>query len=110
MLYRVAFAPEALAQLTSLYDYIAEAASPATAARYTEAIVAYCEAMEHFPARGHRRDDVRPGMRVTHYKKRTVIAFAVDDQALLVSIIGVYYGGQDYETLLQDDDNDDVAD
>ena len=40
-------------------------------------------------------------LRITNYKGRTVIAFAVDaDQ---VSIIGVFYGGQDYETALQDD-------
>jgi len=43
---------------------------------------------------------LRPGLRVTHFKKRTVIAFAADAQQ--VSIIGVFYGGQDYETLLQD--------
>ena len=33
--------------------------------------------------------------------KRAVIAFAVD--AELVSIVGVFYGGQDYETILTDD-------
>jgi hypothetical protein len=47
------------------------------------------------------RNDVRPGLRLTHYKKRTIIAFAVDAEH--VSIIGVFYGGQDYETILQDD-------
>jgi toxin ParE1/3/4 len=46
-----------------------------------------------------RRDDIRPGLRITNYKKRAVIAFAVD--AEVVSIIGVYYGGQDYESVLQ---------
>jgi hypothetical protein len=30
-----------------------------------------------------------------------VIAFAVDDAARIVTIIGVYYGGQDYESVLQ---------
>jgi plasmid stabilization system protein ParE len=53
------------------------------------------------------RDDVRPGLRITNYKKRTVIAFAVD--AGQVSIIGVYYGGQDYKTLLRDNVEDDSA-
>ncbi len=33
-----------------------------------------------------------------------MIAFDVDTEA--VSIIGVFYGGQDYETILQDDPND----
>ena len=99
MQYKVIFTPEALGQLTSLYRYIALAASPEIAERYTSAIVTYCEAMHTFPNRGTRRDDVRPGLRITNYKKRAVIAFAVDDE--LVSIIGVYYGGQDYETALQ---------
>ncbi len=47
------------------------------------------------------RDDVRPGLRVTNHKGSAVIAFAVDDAAMVVSIIGVYYGGQDYESVLQ---------
>jgi hypothetical protein len=45
-----------------------------------------------------RRDDVRPGLRITNYKKRAVIAFVVE--AELVSIVGIYFGGQDYETVL----------
>jgi len=44
---------------------------------------------------------VRPGLRITHYKKRAIIAFDVD--AEVVSIIGVFYGGRDYETILHDD-------
>jgi len=51
--------------------------------------------------RGTQRDDVRPGLRVTNYKGRAVIAFTVD--ADRVSILGVFYGGQDYETVLQGD-------
>ena len=38
------------------------------------------------------------GLRTTSYKKRTVIAYAVIDH--VVSIIGIFYGGQDYETML----------
>ncbi|MDR2032802.1 MAG: type II toxin-antitoxin system RelE/ParE family toxin [Azoarcus sp.] len=102
MIYRVVFSPEAEEQLAALYHYIAAAASPDIAARYTEAIVSYCESLRTFPHRGALRDDVRPGLRVTHYKKRTVIAF--DVAAGQVSIIGVFYGGQDYETMLRDDD------
>lgn len=101
------FSPEAAEQLADLYRYIAEAASPDVAMRYTEAIVSYCESLRNFPQRGARRDDVRPGLRITNYKKRAVIAFDVDGE--LVSIIGVFYGGQDYETILQDDADDGSA-
>lgn len=102
--YTVVFAPEAQEQLAALYRYISDAASPEIAERYTNSIVAYCESLQDFPHRGTCRDDVRPGLRITNYKKRTVIAFAIDvDQ---ISIIGVFYGGQDYEAVLQSDLDD----
>ena len=43
-------------------------------------------------------------LRITNYKKRSVIAFAVDAEQ--VSIIGVFYCGQDYETALESDLDD----
>ncbi|MCL1926406.1 MAG: type II toxin-antitoxin system RelE/ParE family toxin [Syntrophorhabdaceae bacterium] len=103
MSYQVVFSPEAEEQLVELYRYIATAASPDIAARYTESIVAYCESLRAFPLRGTTRDDVRPGLRVTNYKKRAVIAFGIS--ADLVSIIGIFYGGQDYKTILHNNDD-----
>jgi toxin ParE1/3/4 len=99
--YTVEFSLKAVGQIEALYEYIAAEASPLVAKRYTEAIVDYCEGMQTFPHRGTVRDDVRPGLRVTNYKGSAVIAFAVDDAATVVSIVGVYYGGQDYESVLQ---------
>lgn len=104
MIYRVVFSPEAEEQLAALYRYIAAAASPDIAARYTEAIVTYCESLQTFPHRGTKRDDIRPGLRITNHKKRAVIAFDVN--AEMVSIIGIFYGGQDYETVLLDEFED----
>lgn len=105
MKFRVIFSPEAEEQLAELFHYIAAAASPGIAERYINAIITYCETLDTFPLRGAQRDDIRPGLRVTNYKGRTVIAFDVDAQQ--VSIIGVFYGGQDYETALQDDLDED---
>lgn len=101
---QVVFSPEALDQLESLYQYIAVAASPDIAERYTNAIVTYCENLQTSPLRGTRRDEIRPGLRITNYKGRAVIAF--DVSAELVSIIGVFYGGQDYATVLGSPDPD----
>ncbi|WP_263385572.1 type II toxin-antitoxin system RelE/ParE family toxin [Granulicella arctica] len=101
MPYTVVFTPEAEAQLLELYGYLAVEASPETAARFTDGIVTYCESLSTFPLRGTRRDDVRLGLRITSYRKRVVVAFAVDaDQ---VQIIGIFYGGQNYEAILQDE-------
>jgi len=54
MIYRVVFSPEAEEQLAALFRYIAAAASPDIAARYTEAIVTYCESLHIFPHQRHR--------------------------------------------------------
>lgn len=98
MNWHVVFSPEAEEQLVELYHYIARAASTSVAAGYVDGIVDYCESLQTFPLRGTRRDDIRPGLRITHYKKRTVIAFTAD--AGLVSTLGLFYGGRNYERFL----------
>lgn len=102
MQYRVVFAPEAEKQLVDLLRYIAGVESVDVASDFTGAIVDFCERLGRFPHRGTVRSDIREGLRVTHFKKRTVIAFAVFDD--VVSILGIYYGGQDYEKKLTDDE------
>lgn len=101
MTYTVVFTPEAEEQLAELYRYIEKEASPEIALRYTNAILAHCEGFGELPRRAVRRDDIRPGLHITNYKGRAVIAFGVDEER--VSIIDVFYGGRDYETLLQSD-------
>ena len=100
--YRVVFRREAIQQLEELYDHIADAGSPENAARYTAAIITYCEGLTDFPHRGSARDDIRPGLRTVGYKRRVVIAFAVLDDT--VAILGIFYGGRDYEALLAEAD------
>ena len=98
MLHSVMFSPEALEQLTQLYRYIAVEASPETAQHFTDGLVDYCESLSRFPLRGQCRKNIRPGLRTTNYKKRTIIAFTVTES--LVSILGIYYGGQNFEDRL----------
>ena len=90
-------------QLEELFFYIAERRSPAVAERYTSAVVETCEGLALFPLRGVPREDIRPGLRVTHHKGRTLIAYAVDTDARTVSIVGVFYGGQDLDAALSAD-------
>ncbi len=101
MSYTVRFAPAAQDQLDAIEEYIALASGlPATAAHFVDGIVAYCESFETFPERGTRRDDLLPGLRVTNYRKSTAVAFRVETGARVITIIGVFYGGQDYEAAL----------
>ena len=97
--FAVTYTPEAEAQLVGLYRYIASEGSPLTAKQFTDAIVARCETLDQFPERGVARDDIRAGMRTLAYR-RVVIVYAVDLRA--VTIIGVFYGGQDYAAILGD--------
>lgn len=100
MTYTVVFSPKARVQLIELDAYIDAAVSPEISARYTDAVADYCFSLATFPQRGVRRDDIRTGLRITNYRKRIVIAFAVDSGAEHVSILGIFHGGQDYETAL----------
>ncbi|WP_338524009.1 type II toxin-antitoxin system RelE/ParE family toxin [Pseudomonas batumici] len=106
MSYNVVFAPEALTQLDALEDYITNADSPVIAARYVDAIINYCESLSTFPLRGNRRDDLMPGLRITHYRHSTIIAFTADTHTTTVSILGVFYGGQDYDAHWQEEDGE----
>lgn len=100
MSYVVRFAPEAQDQLDAIEEYIALASGlPATAAHFVDGIMAYCESFETFPERGTRRDDLLPGLRITGYRKSVTIAFRLNTDAGVVSIVGVFYGGQDYESM-----------
>lgn len=100
MAYQVVFAPEAEAQLTQLYRYIADHSSADVAARYTDSIVTYCEGLRIFPHRGNQRDDIRPGLRISSYRKRISVAFAVETGRVV--ILGVFYAGQDYGAVLRE--------
>jgi toxin ParE1/3/4 len=82
---RVVFRREALTQLEELY-----------------AIVTFCEDLAPFPLRGTARDDIRPGLRTIGFRRRAVVAFVVGDDAVVV--LGVFYGGRDYEPVLRSDD------
>jgi plasmid stabilization system protein ParE len=82
--------------------YIANAATPDVAAGYVDAIITYCEGLAEFPYRNLARDDIRPDLRTTSFRKRTIVAYAILDD--VVAVIGIFHGGRDYEAILRDDD------
>lgn len=100
MVFRVTYAPEAEAQLVALYRYIAREASSDIAKRYTDAIVERCEKLDSFPRRGTPRDDIRPGLRTVSFRRNVKIAYKVNEDD--VAILGIFFGGQDFETILKD--------
>jgi len=97
----VIFAPEALQDLFELYDYIAADSGAARARGYTDRVVAACLGLVTFPERGTRRDDLRPGLRTTTFRRRVTIAFHIT--VTTVTIDRVLYGGRDLKPLFDDE-------
>ncbi|ECU9162029.1 TPA: type II toxin-antitoxin system RelE/ParE family toxin [Salmonella enterica] len=95
--YTVIFSPEAEQQIVGLHRYIAERAGVPVADRFIDSLFDYLDDFSTFPERGNKRDDIRPGMRVTHFRHRTTIAFAVDEKQ--VFIVGIFHCGQAYENI-----------
>ena len=91
----VIFQPEAISQLENLQDCIAHNASPAIAGRYAGAIFDHCESLVDFPYRGTARDDVGAGLRTISYRGRALIVFTIGEES--IDILGIFYGGQNWE-------------
>jgi plasmid stabilization system protein ParE len=102
---RINYTPEAQQQLIALDDWITEKASRDVAQHFVSAILDYIDGIVVFPLAGRARDDLRPGIRTTTFKKRTLIAYEVDESSaeLVVNILGVFHGGQDWEAALRDE-------
>ena len=60
--------------------------------------------LDLFPERGTRRDDLRPGLRTTTYRRRVTIAFHVTETT--VAIDRVLYGGRDLDAIFREDNDD----
>jgi toxin ParE1/3/4 len=85
--------------LFGLYRHIAEEAGHEAAGIYVDRIEAACMALQIFPERGTKRDDIRLGLRAVGFERRATIVFQV--RRAEVVIIRVFYGGQDYERALR---------
>jgi toxin ParE1/3/4 len=101
MAYRIVFTPEARDELNRLYAYIAMAADTDIASRFVDGIIDHIATLKEFPKRGTPRDDLRPGLRTLAWRRRVTIAFMVEERDVVV--IGIFYGGRDFESLLKED-------
>jgi toxin ParE1/3/4 len=99
--YSVIFSPRAEQQLGSLYVYIAEHGGEERADPYISSIIDFCQGLSTFPERGTKRDDLRPNLRVIGYAKRLTIAFSVETNRVIIH--GIFYGGQNYDDIMQEE-------
>lgn len=97
--YELGFRPQAEADLLELYRYIAEESGRVVAGAYIERIEAACMALESFPDRGMRLDDIRPGFRSVGFERRATVVFHVKRAEVI--IVRIFYGAQEYERVLR---------
>lgn len=97
--FEIVFRPAAEADLFALYRHIAQRAGAEVAGSYIERIEEACLALETSPKRGTARDDIRPGLRIMGFERRATIVFHVGRTE--VTIVRIFYGGQDFERLLR---------
>jgi toxin ParE1/3/4 len=96
--YKIVFRPLAELDLLHLFDFIAQESGAQVADEYIDRIEAACLALERFPMRGTKRDDISPGLRILGFERRAPIAFRVGRGE--VAILRVLYGGRDYVRIL----------
>jgi len=89
----VGFSPEARSDLIELYTYIAGRGAPNAAMDYIARLEVRCMGLADFPEQGRQRDDVRPGLRVLGFERRTAIAFHITPSEVVIDRI--FHGGQD---------------
>jgi len=99
--YRVEEKPDVLGDYIAISRHIEGwTGDRAAGDRTTEAIRRFVRGLELVPHRGTRRDDLRPGLRIIPFGKRTAIALTIDDDRRVVTILRVFYGGQDYDAVI----------
>jgi plasmid stabilization system protein ParE len=99
--YDVYLLPDAIKDLEAIYEYIAEQSGfPERAWTDIERLRKKCQELEMAPQRGQQRHDLLEKLRVYPLDKKTVAAFVIDEGQRTVSILNVFYGGRDYETIM----------
>lgn len=93
---RVVVSPEAGEDLITLYNWVADCASPRVAAGYLDRVETWLRSFSLASERGTLRDDIRPGLRVAGSERRLTVAFTVEENT--VTILRLYRAGRDWES------------
>ena len=97
MAYRLTWRPRAAEDLKAIYRFIAQD-SPARALDFIERIQKRCDLLRDSPEQGRARPNLRPDLRIVPYGRSVVIAYEFSENT--VDVVRIFYGGQDYETIM----------
>lgn len=82
-----------------IHAFIA-ADNPERALAYVRRLRKRCEALTVLSDRGVKREDLGPGIRILAFERNAVIAYRVEPKR--VQIVGIFYGGRNYEALMRE--------
>jgi toxin ParE1/3/4 len=95
---RVVFSPEAAADLFNIYDLLPSNRARSALSAISLASRAIVPDLD-FCERGTKRDDIRPGLRITGFERRITIAFHVETTTIVID--RVLYAGRDVKRALR---------
>ncbi len=99
--YEVSLAPDAISDLKNIYEYISDKSGhPSVAWAYIQRLKDKCHGLRTAALRGQRRDDLRKNLRIIPIDKNAVAAFEINETEQTVTILNIFYGGQDYDTIM----------
>jgi len=91
--YRVVLRPRAVADLQSIFTWVAEEAGLDTALAYDRRIREACEKLADFPRRGTPREPLMAGLRSLTFERRATIYYLIERNS--VRIVRILGAGQD---------------
>jgi toxin ParE1/3/4 len=97
------YRPRAEEDLEAIYRFIA-LDNPTRAFTFVEQIQRRCDLLRDLPEQGKARPDLRAGLRIIPYGRSVVIAYQIAGET--IEILRVFYGGQDYETIMSAGDDE----
>ena len=99
--YEVYLTPDAIQDLTDIYEYITEKSGlPQVAWAYIEKLRQSCHDLKMVPLIGQQRHDLRKNLRIVAIDKNAIAAFEVIEDKQIVTILNIFYGGRDYEAIM----------
>jgi toxin ParE1/3/4 len=91
--YKVVLRSGAVADLKSIFTWVAEEADLTTALAYDRRIREACRKLADFPGRGTPRDLLIPGLRSVAFERRATIYYLIGEKS--VRIVRILSAGQD---------------
>jgi len=88
-------------QLAEIEDYIVDHDAPIYAYDFVWRITQFCYELGSFPRKFTKRDDIRKELHIVGFEGSVTIAYHVNDTTRVVSVLGIFYGGQNWEASLR---------